>query len=100
YPEQDAAARVNNPVFHIHPEGVPESRMVVPFSMLLNLASVAGAEEKAQLWGFIQRYAPDASAETHPDLDQAVGFALRYYSDFVKPAKIYRAPSDLEREAL
>jgi len=100
YAGQDAAALVNNPVFHIHPDGVPTSRMVVPFSMLLNLASVAGAEEKGQLWGFIQRYAPEASAETNPDMDQAVGHALRYYTDFVKPAKIYRAPSEVEREAL
>ena len=100
YPSQDAAAQVNNPVFHIHPDGVPESGMVVPFSMLLNLASVAGAEEKDQLWGFIQRYAPNASARTHPDMDAAVGHALRYYEDFVKPAKVFRAPSDLEREAL
>jgi lysyl-tRNA synthetase class 1 len=100
YAGQDVAARVNNPVFHIHPEGVPESRMVVPFSMLLNLASVAGAEEKDQLWGFIQRYAPDASAENNPDMDLAVSHALSYYRDFVKPAKVYRAPSDIEREAL
>ncbi|PVA10376.1 lysine--tRNA ligase [Pelagivirga sediminicola] len=100
YAGQDAAQKVNNPVFHIHPEGVPESRMVVPFSMLLNLASVAGAERKDQLWGFIQRYAPEASAETNPDMDAAVGYALRYYEDFVKPAKVYRAPTDPEREAL
>lgn len=100
YAGQDAAARVSNPVFHIHHDDVPESRMVVPFSMLLNVASVAGAEQKDQLWGFVQRYAPETSAETHPDLDQAIGFALRYYADFVKPAKVYRTPSDLEREAL
>ncbi len=100
YAGQDTAARLNNPVWHIHSGDVPESRMVVPFSMLLNLASVAGAERKDQLWGFIQRYAPDASAETHPDLDHAVGHALRYFADFVKPAKVYRAPTDLEREAL
>lgn len=100
YVGQDAAQRVNNPVWHIHSGDVPESRMVVPFSMLLNLASVAGTEDKAQLWGFIQRYAPEASAETNPDMDQAVGFALRYYADFVKPAKVYRAPSDAERDAL
>ena len=25
---------------------------------------------------------------------------MRYYNDFVKPAKTYRMPSDLEREAL
>lgn len=100
YAGQDAAARVSNPVFHIHHDDVPESRLVVPFSMLLNVASVAGAEEKDQLWGFVQRYAPETSAETHPDLDQAIGFALRYYADFVKPAKVYRTASDLEREAL
>ncbi|SFM56383.1 lysine--tRNA ligase [Shimia aestuarii] len=100
YHGQDLKAQLNNPVWHIHGGDVPQSNMVVPYSMLLNLASVAGAEEKDQLWGFIQRYAPEASAETHPDLDAAAGFAVRYYNDFVKPTKVYRAPSDLEREAL
>ena len=100
YPGQDIKAQLNNPVWHIHGGEVPESKMVVPFSMLLNLASVAGAEEKDQLWGFIQRYAPEASAATHPDLDAAAGFAVRYYNDFVKPQKVFRAPTDLEREAL
>ncbi len=100
YPTQDTKAQLNNPVWHIHGGDVPESKMVVPFSMLLNLASVAGAEEKDQLWGYIKRYAPEASAETHPDLDAAAGFAVRYYNDFVKPHKIYRAPTELEREAL
>lgn len=100
YEGQDDKARLNNPVWHIHGGDVPVSRMVVPFSMLLNLASVSGAEDKDQLWGFIKRYAPEASAETHADLDAAAGFAVRYYNDFVKPAKVYRAPTDLEREAL
>ena len=100
YPDQDAKAQLNNPVYHIHNGDVPASRMVVPFSMLLNLASVAGAEDRETLWGFIRRYAPEANAETHPDLDAAAGFAVRYYNDFVKPGKTYRAPTDLEREAL
>ena len=100
YEGQDDKARLNNPVWHIHGGDVPVSKMVVPFSMLLNLASVSGAEDKDQLWGFIKRYAPEASAETHADLDAAAGFAVRYYNDFVKPTKVYRAPTDLEREAL
>ena len=100
YEGQDDKARLNNPVWHIHGGDVPVSKMVVPFSMLLNLASVSGAEDKDQLWGFIKRYAPEASAETHADLDAAAGFAVRYYNDFVKPAKVYRAPTVLEREAL
>ena len=100
YEGQDDKARLNNPAWHIHGGHVPVSKMVVPFSMLLNLASVSGAEDKDQLWGFIKRYAPEASAETHADLDAAAGFAVRYYNDFVKPAKVYRAPTDIERKAL
>ncbi len=100
YPGQDAAGKLNNPVHHIHNGDVPESRMVVSFAMLLNLASVASAQDKETLWGFINRYAPNASPETHPDLDAAAGFAVKYYEDFVAPTKTYRAPTDLEREAL
>lgn len=100
YPGQDAAQKANNPVHHIHNGDVPESRMVVSFAMLLNLASVASAHDKETLWGFIRRYAPDASPESHPDLDAAAGFAVKYYEDFVAPHKEYRAPTDLEREAL
>ncbi|CRK75555.1 lysine--tRNA ligase [Nereida ignava] len=100
YEDQDAKQKLANPIFHIHGETAPKSDMVVPFSMLLNLAAVANAEGKEQLWGFIQRYAPEASAETHPDLDAAAGYAVAYYNDFVKPEKTYRAPTDQERVAL
>ena len=100
YADQDAAKKTANPVFHIHGHNVPASNMVVPFSMLLNLAAVANAEEKSQLWGFIQRYAPEAGPDTNPDLDQAAGFAVAYYNDFVKPAKEFRLPTEQERAAL
>ncbi len=100
YAGQDTAQRLANPVFHIHGHNVPASTMVVPFAMLLNLVSVSAAEEKEKLWGFINRYAPDASPEKNPDLDQAAGFAIRYYNDFVKPTRVFRAPTDQERGAM
>ncbi len=100
FPGQDLKAQLNNPVWHIHGGDVPESTLMVPFAMLLNLASVSGAEDKEALWGFIRRYAPEATADTHPDLDQAAGFAVRYFNDFVKPTRKHRAPTDQEREAL
>ncbi|MGR3320375.1 MAG: lysine--tRNA ligase [Pseudooceanicola sp.] len=100
YPDQDDTQKAANPVFHIHGHNVPASDMVVPFGMLLNLASVASAEDKETLWGFIRRYAPEATPESHPGLDAAAGYAVRYYNDFVKPEKVYRAPTDKEREAL
>ena len=100
YPAQDAAGRLGNPVWHIHGGSPPESRMVVPFAMLLNLASVAGARDKAGLWGFIRRYAPGASPEANPDLDAAAGFALRYFEDFVLPTRAFRLPDPRERAAM
>lgn len=100
FAEQDDKARLSNPTFHIHGHNVPGSDMVVPFAMLLNLASVSGAEDKDTLWGFIRRYAPDATPQTHPGLDAAAGFAVRYFNDFVKPTRACRAPSNQEREAL
>ena len=96
----DPAKRVANPVWHVHGGDVPRSDMVVPFAMLLNLASVAGAEDTETLWGFIRRYAPDASPEANPQLDRAAEGAVRYYRDFVKPSKVYRPATDVEREAL
>lgn len=100
YPDQDDTQKLANPVYHIHEGDVPASNMVVPFAMLLNLASVSGAEDKETLWGFIRRYAPDASPETHDQLDAAAGFAVRYFNDFVKPERTCRAPDDRERAAL
>ena len=40
------------------------------------------------------------SPEDNPGLDRLVGFALRYYEDFVKPTKVFRAPDEKERAAL
>ena len=100
YVTQDEKARLANPVFHIHQGDVPVSNMVVPFAMLLNLASVSGAKDKNALWGFIGRYAPEATPETHPDMDAAAGHAVRYFNDFVRPTREFRAPNDVERAAL
>lgn len=100
FPDQAPEQQLANPVFHINGGQVPVSDMVVPFQMLLNLASVAGASGKDGLWGFIRRYAPEASPETHPGLDQAAGFALRYFKDFVAPSRTFRAPNEIERRAM
>ena len=100
FADQTDDQKLANPVWHIHGGQPPVSDMVVPFAMLLNLASVSGAEDKGKLWGFIRRYAPEASPETHPHLDEAAGFAVKYFKDFVAPTRQFRLPSDKERAAL
>ncbi len=100
FPDQSPEQQAANPVWHIHRGQPPASGMVVSFSLLLNLVSVARAEDKATLWGFIRRYAPEATPETHPDLDQAAGFAVRYFHDFVAPTLVCRAPTETEHAAI
>jgi lysyl-tRNA synthetase, class I len=93
--------RLENPVWHIHGGKVPAERYPVSFALLLNLVSASNAHNRDVLWGFIRAYSPEAvSPETNPGLEKLVGFALRYYEDFVKPTKVFRAADDKERAAL
>jgi len=100
YPEQELEKRLGNPVWHMHGGTPPASDMEVSFAMLLNLASAASAHDRDTLWGFIRKYAPEASPESHPGLDAAAGHAIAYFEDFVLPAKRYRAAEAKEAEAL
>ena len=96
----DPAKRLANPVWAIHAGDPPQSDLAVPFSMLLTLAASAAAADKSVLWGFIRKYAPDAGPETHPGLDQAAEHAVRYFQDYVRPTRTFRAPTEAERAAL
>ena len=98
--EENPAQRLENPSWHIHNGNPPKTGSSLSYGILLNLASVANAEAKETLWGFISRYLPDATPEKAPFLDKLVGYAINYYRDHVKPTKKYRAPDEMERKAL
>ena len=100
FPREEQEVKLMNPVWHIHAGEPPKAELPISFALLLNLASASNSEDKEVLWGFIRRYAPDATPDEHPLLDQLVGYAIRYFHDFVKPAKRYRAPTEKERAAL
>jgi lysyl-tRNA synthetase class 1 len=110
YLRQDWKERLGNPVWHIHSGAPPEPetlehgsngpRTTVTFAMLLNLAAVANSDNPTVLWGFLRRYAPSASPQTHPRLDRLVNYAVAYFRDFVAPKKRYRPPDEVERAAL
>ena len=103
---------MENPVWHIGRPAVPAGtrssssaaseprKTPVSFGLLLNLAAVCNTEDPAVLWGFITRYAPDATPEAAPYLDRLAVHAVAYYRDFVKPTKIYRIPDAAEKGAL
>ncbi|WP_375633652.1 MULTISPECIES: lysine--tRNA ligase [unclassified Bartonella] len=100
YGRQSWQERLSNPVWHIHNGCPPQVDLPVSFAMLLNLVSASNAENAEVLWGFISRYAKGANAQTYPELDQLVKFAIKYFDVFVKPNKKFRIPDDSERATL
>jgi lysyl-tRNA synthetase class 1 len=100
YPRQEWKERLGNPVWHMHNGNPPRIDLPVSFGLLLNLVSASNAQNKNVLWGFISRHAAGVTPATHPELDRLAEYAIRYFEDFVKPAKVYRAPDEVEREAL
>ena len=100
YQRQDGKQRLSNPVWHIHSGNPPQPDMPITFQLMLTLVSSSNAENAETLWGFIGRYRPGVTPQTHPKLDAMVGYAINYYRDFVAPTKQFREPSEGEREAL
>ncbi len=100
YPKQETKQQLANPVWHVHSGNPPRADMPVTFQMLLTLVSSSNAENAATLWGFIGRYRPGVTPQTHPKLDAMVGYAINYFHDFVLPTKKFREPTATERTAL
>jgi len=100
YPRQEPRQQLQNPVWHIHSGKPPQVEMPVTFTMLLTLVSSSNAENADTLWGFIGRYRPGVTPQTHPKLKAQVEYAIHYFNDFVRPTKEFRKPTEVERKAL
>jgi lysyl-tRNA synthetase class 1 len=100
YQRQTPAERLENPVWHIHAGNPPQEPWPVSFALLLNLVAASNPDSKEVMWGFIQAYHPGVSPQNNPSLDRLVGYALRYYLDFIKPNKHFREPNAQERAGL
>ena len=100
FSEQDAKHRLLNPVWHVHNGNPPKEKSIMPFSVLLNLVGTSNATDKDVLWKFIKKYKKDIKVSDHPILDSLVEYALKYFTDIVKPNKKYRKPNEKEKKAL
>ncbi len=100
YGRQQPKEQLGNPVWHIHNGKPPKADNPVPFAMLLSLVTASNAENADTLWGFIGRYRPGVTRQTHPHLAAMVDYAIHYFRDFVLPEKKFREPGAAERAAL
>ena len=100
YHDQSGAKALDNPVWHVHEGSPPRETPPVSFALLLNLVSASGSADPEVLRGFVKKYRPDASDDELAATDQMIGFAGRYFDDFIKPHKKFRTPDARERAAL
>ena len=100
FDQQDDKHRLLNPVWHVHNGNPPKEKSIMPFSVLLNLVGTSNATDKDVLWKFIKKYKKDIKVSDHPILDNLVEYALKYFTDIVKPNKKYKKPNEKEKKAL
>lgn len=100
YKDQEGAKALDNPAWHIHEGKPPAATPPVSFAMILNLVSASGSADADMLRGFLRKYRPDAGKDELAAAETMIEFAGRYFDDFIKPHKKFRAPSDAERAAL
>ncbi len=100
YSTQDLKNKILNPVWHVHNGKPPTEKIVMPFSMLLNLVGSSNADNKKILWKFINRFHKEISSKDHKILDGLTEYAINYFNDKVKPNKKFKKPNSTEKKAL
>ena len=100
YPNQKEKERLLNPVWHIHNGKPPMEKIVMPFSMLLNIVGSSNAKSKDVLWKFINRFHKDINSKDHPILDELTEYAINYFKNKVEPNKKFKKPNTDEKKAL
>ena len=100
YPTQEKKDQIQNPVWHIHNGKPPKEKIVMPFSMLLNLVGSSNAENKDVLWKFINKFHKEIKPNDHKILNGLTSYALNYFKDKVEPKKKFKKPNSAEKIAL
>ena len=100
FPMQKIKDQLSNPVWHIHNGKPPNEKIVMSFSMLLNLVGSSNANDKKILWKFINRFHKNVNPESNPILDSLTKHAIKFFKDKLKPKKIYKKPNEKEKKAL
>ena len=100
YPTQELKDKILNPVWHVHNGNPPTEKIVMPFSMLLNLVGSSNADNKSILWKFINRFHKEINPKEHKILDELTEYAINYFKDKVEPKKKFKKPNLEEKKAL
>ena len=100
FPSQPLKDQISNPVWHVHNGTPPQEKVVMPFSMLLNLVGSSNADNKEVLWKFINRFHKEINPRDYKILDRLTEYAINYFKDNVEPFKKFKRPNSNEKKAL
>ena len=100
YPAQEIKEKILNPVWHVHNGKPPKEKIIMSFSMLLNLVGSSNADNKNILWKFINRFHKEIKPKDYKILDSLTEYAINYFKDKVEPNKKFKTPNEKERAAL
>ena len=100
YSQQKIKDQILNPVWHVHNGNPPKEKIVMPFSMLLNLVGSSNANNKEILWKFINRFHSEINPKDHKILNKLTEYAINYFKDKVEPRKKFKKPNTAEKKAL
>ena len=89
-----------NPVWHVHNGKIPKEKIIMSFSMLLNLVETSNASNDDLLWKFVKKYKKNISEKEYPIFDNLINYAIKYFNDVIKQKKKYKKPNDQEKKAL
>ena len=97
---QKSNEQLLNPVWHIHNGSPPKEKIIMPFSMLLNIVGSSNARSKEVLWKFIKKFHNEIDPKSHKILDELTAYAINYFIDEVEPKKKFKKPNNNEKKAL
>ena len=97
---QKSKEQLLNPVWHIHNGSPPKEKIIMPFSMLLNIVGSSNARSKEVLWKFIKKFHNEIDPKSHKILDELTAYAINYFIDEVEPKKKFKKPNNNEKKAL
>ena len=100
YESQTTKDKLLNPIWHIHKGSPPKERIIMPFSMLLNIVGSSNSKTKDILWKFIKKFHNEIEPKNHKILDELTNYAINYFTDEVEPKKKFKNPSEIEIKAL
>ena len=89
-----------NPVWHVHNGKMPKEKIIMTFSMLLNLVETSNADTKELLWKFVKKYNKNIVENEHLIFDNLIGYAIKYFNEVIKLKKQYKKPNKDEKKAL